>query len=178
MGLPTRPALVQSVELSAIGPAEEIAEGAAQEHRQAPLFEVPGAVVIEMAALAEGGEIAVVVVGRVLIKMGAGDAHQGGRDRQLQLIRPGIGQRSLADQPPAPVPPPLDLIVEPASVAEMIDGLVMGPAAMLASALGPAEADRGGEFAPVDRVEVAVLASDRHRGQPLLATLLARARGK
>ena len=137
MGLPTRPALVQSVELSAIGPAEEIAEGAAQEQRQSTLFEVPGAVVIEMAALAEGGKIVVGVVGGVLVKMSAGEGDEC----------------------------PLDagLVVEPASLAQMVDKLAVRSAAAV---FGTFESDGERKLAPTDRIEFPILTPDGHRSHP------------
>lgn len=53
--------------------------------------------------------------------------------------------------------------IPPASVAEMIDRAPMRAAADLTASTRAPEADRGREFAPVDWIEVAVLASDRHR---------------
>lgn len=65
--------------------------------------------------------------------------------------------------PPAPLVAPAGAgVVPPGSVAQMDDVAPVGASAMLASALGAAEADQDGQFAPVDRVEPAMFACDRH----------------
>ena len=82
----------------------------------------------------------------------------------------GRGQLSGSWQPPqrsaSARPPDLMVLVPPPSIPEMIDQAAVGPPAALASPLRTAEADDGRELGPVDRVEPAMLAADRHLATP------------
>jgi hypothetical protein len=68
--------------------------------------------------------------------------------------------------------PDLVVLVPPAPIPKMTDQAAVGSPAALTSALGATEADDGRELGPVDRVEPAMLATDRHR---LCALLLRKA---
>ena len=79
-------------------------------------------------------------------------------------LQEAVGRLQAPDPLTGPITPPMGLVVPPAPVPEVQDHASVRPAAGLASALGTAEADRGRQFAPVDRVEPAVVPADRHGG--------------
>ena len=58
------------------------------------------------------------------------------------------------------------VLIPPPAIAEMIDQAAVGPAAALASPLRTTEADDGRELGPVNRVEPAMLTTDRHLETP------------
>ena len=69
-------------------------------------------------------------------------------------------------EPPQGASPPgsphAGLVIPPAAISEMIDQAAVGSPAALASPLRTTKADDGRELGPVDRVEPAMLATDRH----------------
>lgn len=68
-----------------------------------------------------------------------------------------------AAHPPAlAVAPAQPLAIPPAPVAEMRNAAPVRSPAMLATPLRATEPDRAAEFAPVDRVEPAMMRSDWH----------------
>ncbi len=77
-----------------------------------------------------------------------------------------MNHRGGTGQPPHPPAPPVapacSAIVPPGPVTEMDDVAAMRSPAMLALSLRSAEPDQRGEFAPVDRIEPAMFARDRH----------------
>ena len=105
-----------------------------------------------MAALAYGQEVTAGVVGRVMIEMGAGQAHA----RPRQARRPGRQGRELLQPATLCITPCAALSVPPSSVTQMGHNLSMGLPAPLPAAFGAAEAHRGRELVPIERVEAAV----------------------
>jgi len=111
-----------------------------------------------MAALAEGGEIGIGVVGGVVVAMGRGQNHPGPAHGPEDVHSTGLD----AHPPPAPVAPGGRVRIPPSPVAEVdYRPPVRSPAALAASLSAP-EPDYGRELGPVDRVEEAVLGPDRH----------------
>ena len=115
-------------------------------------------VVDYVAALAEGCEVGVRVVGGVVIAMGGCQDDIGPASATENIHCSGPDP----DPAPPPVAPATSLSVPLAPIAEVIDHLPVRTPAALAAALRPAEADRHRQLAPVDRVEEAVLGPDRH----------------
>ena len=115
------------------------------------------AVMVHVTALAKGCEVRAHVVGGVVIAVG-GCQHDLRCADDAKILD---GWKSL-ECSPLPITPGTDAGIPPASVAEVVDSLPMRPATALTSAAGSAEADRRRELRPVDGVEEAVLAPDRH----------------
>ena len=118
------------------------------------------AIVVHVTTLAEGCEIAVGIVGGVVIAVG------GRKDNLRRTHEAEILDRwHRSEWSSSPVTPCTDAGIPPASVAEMVDRLAMWPATPLTGPASPAKADRGRELRPVDGVEEAVLPPDRHARQ-------------
>ena len=127
-------------------------------------------VVAHMAPLAERSEVARSVVAGIVVQVRAGehdarDPQRGGRVdagearlRACQLHRCG----QTANPPALPVAPACGVLVPPHPIAEMQHVAAVRATAMLAAPLGAAEADKGRQLAPVDRVKPAMFARDRH----------------
>ena len=113
---------------------------------------------VHVAPLAEGREVSVRVVGRVVIAMSGGQDHSG-RSYRLQHV---IHLDGEANNPAFPIAPGTDLGVPPAAVTKMPDGLPMWTPAAFTAPFGAAKADHRRQLRPVDGVEEAVLAPDRH----------------
>ena len=96
-----------------------------------------GAVMVHVAALAEGREVRVGVVSRVVIAV---------RCRQHDLRRTNnikiLDRRQGLERSALPIAPSTDAGVPPVPVAEMVDGLPMRPTTTFTSAPCSAEADR------------------------------------
>lgn len=120
-----------------------------------------GPVVVHVAALAEGREVLGPIVRRVVIPMPGGQDHPGGPHTPKNIIGPD----READEASGSIAPGAFRSIPPATIAEMEHALPMRTGADLAAPLRPLEADHGREFAPVDGIEEAVLASDRHARQ-------------
>lgn len=139
-----------------------------------------GAIMVHVAALAEGCEVLRGVIRRVVIAVPGGQNHACGAHASQDVIDPD----RQTDEVPSPIAPGDNLRVPPATIAEMEYGLPMWAGADLTAALRPLEADHGRELRPVDGIEEAVLASVRHGYQPCrdamaaAAWLRARAWGK
>ena len=116
-------------------------------------------VVDHVAALAEGREVGVRVVRGVMIPVGGGQDHP-----SPASAAEDVGTGPDPDPAPPTIAPATGLSVPPTPIAEVIDHLPVRSSAALTAALGPAEADRHRQLAPVDRVEEAVLGPDRHGG--------------
>ena len=114
-------------------------------------------VVDHVAALAEGCEVGVCVVGRVVIAMGGCQDDMG-----LASAAEDIDARPDPDPAPPSIAPTAGLSVPPTPIAEVVDHLPVRSPTALAAALRPTKADRHRQLAPVDRVEEAVLGPDRH----------------
>ncbi len=111
-----------------------------------------------MAALAQRGEVAWVIVARVLVQVcrgeddtgrGQGQGDKAGQ-RRLQGGEPGRGGQ-CPRAPAAVVAPALPDLVPPQSIGADNNQLPVRPTAMLAAAAGAIEADYLAELAPVDR---------------------------
>jgi len=116
-----------------------------------------GRVVEHVAALAEGGEVVGGVVAGVVVEVRAGEDDVGGAHRSQREAAPDPGD------PTAVRSPDLRPRIPPAPVAEMRNVAAVRAGAAFALGAGAAEADRRGQLAPVDRVEPAVVGTDRHR---------------
>lgn len=119
-----------------------------------------------VAALAKGRQIGRRVVGDIVVQVRAGEADE--RPAMAEGVRQVSRCRKIGPNASAlAVAPRLALGVEPAPIGENADELAVGSSAMLARALGTSEADRTGEFAPIDGVEAPQLPFDRHNNPTL-----------
>ncbi|KQQ37520.1 hypothetical protein ASF58_23415 [Methylobacterium sp. Leaf125] len=119
------------------------------------------AIVVHVAALAEGREVLGPVVGGVMIAVPSSQDHACGPHPFEDIIRPD----RQTDEASGSITPGALLPIPPATVPEMKDALPMRTQTDLAAPLRPLEADHGRELRPIDGVEEAVLAPDRHPGQ-------------
>lgn len=130
-----------------------------------------------MAALAEGYEIALEVVGGVVIAVSRSQ-YDPRRTDEAEIL----DGRKAAQRTALLIAPGADAGIPPAPITEMVYRLPMRPTAALAGATCSPKTDRGRELRLVDGVEEAVLRTDRHEGQPFpadtAAWLRARACGK
>ena len=153
-----------------VWPLEQVTYGFAPEHGAPAAALMLVAVVQHVAALAEGHQIGVLVVGRVVVTVGR---------RQHHLRDPDPGEQILVAQPlpksaALAVTPSRNFGIPPPAIPEVEDPLQVRTCAFFAPALRPSEADHGGELRPVDGVEEAVLRPDRHPCSPESASLLPR----
>jgi hypothetical protein len=118
-----------------------------------------GPIVVHVAALAEGREVLSGVVGGVVIAVSGSQNHACGPHPSEDIIGPD----READEAPRSVTPRAFLSIPPTPIAKMEDPLPVRTGANLAPPLRPLEADHGRELRPIDRVEEAVLAPDRHQ---------------
>ncbi|MBB3941618.1 hypothetical protein GGR39_003299 [Novosphingobium fluoreni] len=127
-------------------------------------------VVAHVAALAERGEIARAIVAWVVVQV-RGSEHDARHAQGCGWIDAGKARlhesqlsrgRQAADRPALAVTPAGLLLVPPYTVTQVLYRAPVRAPAVLATALGALEADQRGQFAPVDRVEPAVFARDRH----------------
>nr|WP_329610393.1 hypothetical protein [Jiella pelagia] len=95
---------------------------------------------VEMATLAERGEVAVFVVRSVLVEMGTSEA-DGGLAKQIRVSELQRCRQTLADEATASVTPATAILVEPAAIAKMEDGLAVRPVTAFAAPLGANEPD-------------------------------------
>ena len=73
-----------------------------------------------------------------------------------------VGRWQAAKPPALPVAPVSGVLVPPDTIAEVEHVVAVRATAMLAAPLGAAETDEGGQLAPIDRIEPAMFARDRH----------------
>lgn len=144
-----------------VGPQEQVAYCFSQTVGQPALAQMLHLVVENMAALAERLEVLRIVVTRVVIEVRAGQIHTGGLNH---CVGGQAFQRRQFERTSLTVAPGLRSLIPPAAIAQVNDQLAVRPAASLAAASGPPEADHVGQLRPVDRVEKAVLRADRHGG--------------
>ena len=118
-----------------------------------------GPVMRQMAALAERGEIALVIVARIMVEMRAGEHdlctqrhHLARQLNHAQLLGKAIRREKPPHPPTAIVAPAPALLIIPAAVAKMANLHAMRPAAVLTLSFGTLKPDKGGQLAPVDRV--------------------------
>jgi hypothetical protein len=110
-----------------------------------------------VAALAEGRESGIRVVGRIEIPVSCCQDDMGPASAADY-----INARPNPDPAPPPIAPAAGLGVPPAAIAEVVDHLRVRSPTALAAALRPAKADRHRQLAPVDWVEESVLGPERH----------------
>ena len=128
-------------------------------------------VMAHMASLAERSEVARPVVAGVMVQVGACQNDTSGADHRgsTDAGEPGLyalqydGCRQVTDPPPLPIPPTSRILIPPAPIAEVENVLPVRTPAMLAAPLGTGEPDKVGQLAPIDRVEPAMFACNRHR---------------
>ena len=143
-----------------VRPTEQVARCFPLEQSPPPTPLMFRPVVDHVAALAKGREVGVRVVGRVVVAMSGGKDHPRRPHGLEHIVRPN----RETDDPPSAIAPGTSLSVPPAAVAEMPDGLPMRSPAALTAALGATEADHSRQLWPVDGVEEAMFAPDRHFG--------------
>ena len=118
-----------------------------------------GSVMRQVATLAERCEVALAVVGRIVVEVCAGEHYPGDWKRRLscklhhaQLLGQAIRRRRPAQPPATIVAPAPACLVVPATIAKVPDLHAMRPAAMLALPLSTLKPDKGRQLTPVDRV--------------------------
>jgi hypothetical protein len=116
--------------------------------------------VIHVAALAEGREVGVGVVGGVVIAVSGGQ-HDLRRANDAEILdrRKDLERSSLSIAPSAHTGIP------PAPVSEVVDRPSVRPTAALTGSASTAEADRCRKLAPINGIEEAVLTPNGHRSQ-------------
>ncbi len=115
-----------------------------------------GRVMDHVATLAERSEVARRVVGRIMVQMRAREIDPRDADERQRA-------RAWRSHPaPAPVAPLPAIGIPPAAVAQVEHVPTVRTSAMLAAALGAAEANQLRQLGPVDRVEPAMFGHDRH----------------
>lgn len=129
-------------------------------------------IMAHVAALAECSEVARPVVARIVVQVRAGQHHtrysegrgwpDASQPRLHALQR--HWRKQAAHPPPLPVAPACRILVPPLAIAEMVYVATVGTPAMLAPPLRPGEPDMVRQLSPVDGVEPAMLARDRHSG--------------
>lgn len=117
-------------------------------------------IVEHVAALAPRREVGRRVVGCVVVSVRGGQHDTGSPDSRKHVV----GADGKTDDPAGTITPGLGLVVPPSAIREAEHPLPVRAPASLASALGAAEADRGRQLAPIDRIEEPMFSADRHRG--------------
>lgn len=112
---------------------------------------------VHVAALAEGREVRVGVVGGVVIAVSRSQ-HDLRRANDAKIVY----RRKGLERSPLSIAPCARAGIPPAPISEVIDRLPVRPPAALTGSACPAKTDRCGELPPVNGVEIAVLAPDRH----------------
>jgi hypothetical protein len=115
-----------------------------------------GRVVFHVAALAERGEVARRIVGRIVVQVRAGNVDPREPDNRHNV---GTSNANAASPSVAPLPP---ISIPPPAIAKMKDACSMRAPAMLATAFGPTKPDQLRQLGPVDRVKPTMFRRDRH----------------
>lgn len=115
-------------------------------------------VVDHVAALAEGQEVGVRLIGGVVVAMSSGQDHPG-RSRSSEHV---IRSEREAGHPARTIAPRAGPRVLPAAVAGIRDGLPVRTPAALTAATSATEADHRRQLRPIDGVEEAMHPPDRH----------------
>jgi hypothetical protein len=144
---------------SSVGTAEQVAERLPPEQRHPAPAPVLRPVVDHVTPLTEGREVRVCVIRGVVVAMGSGQNNPGPAGTAED-----VGPPRYTDPPAPPVAPPAGFSIPPPAVSEVIDHLSVRPTAALTASASPPEADHSRQLRPVDGVEEAVLAPDRHGG--------------
>ena len=113
---------------------------------------------VHVAALTEGDEVRARIVRGVVIAV-RGRQHDFRRADDTEILY----RRQGSERSALPIAPRTDTDIPPAPIAEMVDGLPMRPTTALTGTTSAAKADCRRELRPIDGVEEAVLAPDRHR---------------
>jgi hypothetical protein len=128
-----------------------------------------GAIVDQVAALAQRGEVAWAIVAGIVIEVGGGEYDPGAwkrRDDRRSVEAELLGQplgREGHPYPAAPaVTPAATLFIVPTTITYVLDILPMRPATLLAPPPSAPETHYRREFAPINRIKPAVLRADRH----------------
>ena len=119
-------------------------------------------VVQHVTPLAEGSEVCVLVVRRVVIAMGGCQNHLGQAQALSDPRWSGNGTENLSSS----AAPRACGRIPPATITQMVDTLPVRPPTPFACTSSPTEPDHGGQLGPIDRVKEAVLAPDRHPFTP------------
>ena len=115
-----------------------------------------GAVMGQVAALAEASQVTEPVMGGVMVEVGGREAHARCADLSgLEQVGPGGGAS-------AAVAPSILLRIEPAAIGEAAEVRGMGAGASLAASGGADEADMAAEGRPVGGVKRAEVGADGH----------------
>lgn len=133
---------------------EQIADCSSAQIGQPATAQMLGPIVLEVAALAPGGEIRIAVATGVVLTM-AGRQYWHRQSRARQIGR-------APHRPPSVRPPGAGLRIVPAPVVEADDDVPVRPTALLAAAARSFEADHRRELRPVERIEEAEFGADRH----------------
>ena len=160
----------KAIDQALAGSGEQVADRAHLKSIEPPASTMFGGVMDHMATLAERGEVARPVVAGIMVQVRAGkdharDAQMGGRvDARESRLRPRqiIRRRQAANPPALPVAPACRVLVPPDAIAEVQHVAAVRAPAMLTTSLGAAKPDDVGQLAPVDRIEPAMFARDRH----------------
>lgn len=125
-------------------------------------------------SLAKGLEIAQGIVRRIVVQMGGGENHLG-----AQFVIGFWGKGHLPpDFPALAITPDLLPDVPPPPVTHVANDLAMRPAALFTASPGSLEPHILADLWPVDRIEPAMLRSDRHQAASFGWLALFRACGK
>src|SRR4051812_43118837 len=143
---------------SAVEAQEQVPDGLAPSQRQPAPALMLRSVVQHVAPLAERLQVSRPVLGRVVVEVSAGQDHP----RGLEWLAQPIWGRETPKGAALPVSPHASFVIPPAAISEVTDQAAVGSPAALAAPLGTTKADDGRELGPVDRVEPAMLSTDRH----------------
>ena len=134
---------------ASVGSGEQSAERAPAPEREPSAPQVFEPVVQQMAALAQGPDVAVpaATMARIMVEMRRRQ-HDLGRAERL-----GFGRHGHADPATPAVAPGVLCLVPPAAITQMLHDRTMRSAAGLAAALGPHESNPAAELWPVDGIE-------------------------
>jgi hypothetical protein len=119
-------------------------------------------IVDQVAALTKAAQVAKSIVGRIMIKV------RGGKHDMRCPHLSDLFQIRPASDAPASVAPRLPCLIVPSPVRNAAHSGAMRPAAALAYAASPLEANPPAELTPMSRIQVAKLSPDRH-GHPSVA---------
>ena len=128
---------------------EQVAHRLAPEQREPAAAAVLRPVVEHVPALTERGEVAVRVVGGVVVPVCRRQHHAGRTDLTEQVDAAGPPTETTARA----IAPSARLRIPPAAIAQADDTLEVRLATALTAPARAAEADHGRELGPVDRVE-------------------------
>jgi hypothetical protein len=112
-------------------------------------------IVNHVAALAQCSQIALVIVGWIVVEVSASEENAGRVCLQ--------DQRANRSDRAAAVAPLQRVFIPPHAIAEMFYVMPMRPTAMVALSFGARKANPVRQLQPVDRVEPAMFGADRHR---------------